>query len=382
MDKNIFLIPTDRPSRLHNTFNVLRLEIGFELSPNNQNIYITSDEKIKNCYVLTDLDKIVKVDKNNDELWHQHNCKKIILTTDQDLIKDGVQQISDEFLEWFVKNPNCEEVEVDKWASLNEGGYSYHITIPKEEPKPIHEQIIDAVGGKDRFREIAGLKSKQETELEEALNKLKEEHTVLNLYPSNMLKNVAEFGAKSQAKRMYSEEEVIQIQKEWNKFNDNQDSFNGQDDLTFKEWFIKNPSCEFVETERLENGQYVDRLPDGSVIEGVYENYKIIIPPEKPKQEYNNINYGGGFTEEDIQRVSTKQKTLEEAAKIESEYLADYEDKEIYQKGFIEGSKHQAERMYSEEEVWGVINIVIGLKDLGKTHVEISQYFEQIKKKN
>jgi hypothetical protein len=38
---------------------------------------------------------------------------------------------------------------------------------------------------------------KEET-LEEALNKLKEKHTVLNLYPSNMLKNVAEFGAKWQ----------------------------------------------------------------------------------------------------------------------------------------------------------------------------------------
>ena len=37
----------------------------------------------------------------------------------------------------------------------------------QEEPKPIHEQIIDAVGGEDRFREIAGLKPKQET-LEEA----------------------------------------------------------------------------------------------------------------------------------------------------------------------------------------------------------------------
>jgi hypothetical protein len=36
---------------------------------------------------------------------------KIILTTDQDLIKDGVQAIDDEFLEWFVKNPSCEEVE-------------------------------------------------------------------------------------------------------------------------------------------------------------------------------------------------------------------------------------------------------------------------------
>jgi hypothetical protein len=30
--------------------------------------------------------------------------QKIILTTDLDLIKDGVQSIDNEFLEWFVKN--------------------------------------------------------------------------------------------------------------------------------------------------------------------------------------------------------------------------------------------------------------------------------------
>lgn len=40
-------------------------------------------------------------------------CEKIILTTDQDLIKDGIQAINDEFLEWFVKNPSCEEVKLD-----------------------------------------------------------------------------------------------------------------------------------------------------------------------------------------------------------------------------------------------------------------------------
>ena len=42
--------------------------------------------------------------------------------------------------------------------------------MEQKEPKPIHEQIIDAVGGEDRFREIAGLKPKQET-LEEAADK-------------------------------------------------------------------------------------------------------------------------------------------------------------------------------------------------------------------
>jgi len=41
------------------------------------------------------------------------SCKKIILTTDQDLIKDGVQSIDDEFLEWFCsKNGEVDFVKV------------------------------------------------------------------------------------------------------------------------------------------------------------------------------------------------------------------------------------------------------------------------------
>jgi hypothetical protein len=38
-------------------------------------------------------------------------------------------------------------------------------------------------------------------------------------------------------KKMYSLEEVLEIQEDWDIFNETQDSFNGQDELTFKEWF-------------------------------------------------------------------------------------------------------------------------------------------------
>ena len=46
--------------------------------------------------------------------------------------------------------------------------------------------------------------------------------------------------------------------------------------------------------------------------------------------------------------------TLEKAAKNESEYLADYDDKEMYKKGFIDGAKWQQEQdknKYSEEDL-------------------------------
>jgi hypothetical protein len=73
-------------------------------------IYITSDEKPKAGDWSLYQNKIHKCieDIVGDEF------KKIILTTDQDLIADGVQAIDDEFLEWFVENPSCEWVEVDK----------------------------------------------------------------------------------------------------------------------------------------------------------------------------------------------------------------------------------------------------------------------------
>ena len=65
--------------------------------------------------------------------------KKIILTTDQDLIKDGVQAIDDEFLEWYVQNPSCEKVKVVKEnlhigevidESYPKGFLDYKIIIP------------------------------------------------------------------------------------------------------------------------------------------------------------------------------------------------------------------------------------------------------------
>lgn len=39
-----------------------------------------------------------------------------------------------------------------------------------EEPKPIHEQIIDSCGGEERFKEITGLKPRQEIKFEDLFN--------------------------------------------------------------------------------------------------------------------------------------------------------------------------------------------------------------------
>jgi hypothetical protein len=129
--KNIHVLPTDKPSRLHYfTAN----KAGYYLYPNNglviprnpncinQNIYITSDEDLMiGDYYIAGVDIYQCLSSIElEDLSIDSYCKKIILTTDPELIKDGVQAIDDEFLEWFVKNPSCKGVEIaDLWKDGN-----------------------------------------------------------------------------------------------------------------------------------------------------------------------------------------------------------------------------------------------------------------------
>ena len=82
------------------------------------NIYITSDEEIKvgDWYFITE--SISKCESKYEANDLTDICKKIILTTDPQLIADGVQSIDNEFLEWFVNHPSCEEVKIESWQTL------------------------------------------------------------------------------------------------------------------------------------------------------------------------------------------------------------------------------------------------------------------------
>jgi hypothetical protein len=238
--KNIHLIPTDKPSRLIFDKKEDRLlpiqEESFWMEHQdlveNQNMYITSDAKIKEGVNQWYLDKFLNKPRNSNGAQYVGSQNVIILTTDQDLIKDGVQAIDDEFLEWFVKNPSCGEIQVEKSFHWDNGVYEYEIIIPKEEPKQIDEkgnpltywggleepkqiyqQIIDVVGGEDKFKEIAKIKPKQET-LEEAAEKFIENIMRYSFNSNetrtfaNRLLKCTEFGAKWQQERMYSEEDM------------------------------------------------------------------------------------------------------------------------------------------------------------------------------
>ena len=140
--KNIHLLSTDKPSRLFKyQLDEITLNISKHLLQRNYgfNIYITSDEEIKEgdyfiAYSVT-IDKKPYISCASEYKERKKEKGKIILTTDQDLIKDGVQAIDDEFLEWFVNNPSCEEVKIIKVPYFDESGHSYLLIIPKEEPK-------------------------------------------------------------------------------------------------------------------------------------------------------------------------------------------------------------------------------------------------------
>jgi hypothetical protein len=124
--KNVHLLPTDKPSRLFkdNFGKFLLISINIDQGQDNfksYHIYITSDEVKKHGdWVISNLNEVTRF----RSLYCQNEYRKIILTTDQDLIKDGVQSIDDDFLEWFVKNPTCESVEVKNISIKVVKGYN------------------------------------------------------------------------------------------------------------------------------------------------------------------------------------------------------------------------------------------------------------------
>lgn len=154
--KNVHILQTDQPSRLFYNVGGDLLFTNYKNYYNGVNIYITNNEEIKDWFIhsshgITNIYKAKSVVGNSiitecgNECWIQYS-KKIILTTDQSL--DGVQGIEDEFLEWFVNNPSCEEVKFEKehddTVPYLKMRYCkpYKIIIPSEEPKIIECYFI------------------------------------------------------------------------------------------------------------------------------------------------------------------------------------------------------------------------------------------------
>jgi hypothetical protein len=284
--KNIHLLPTDKPNfgrylvfNKENTLCIWDTElIGGQKTLTPHHIYITSDEEIKegDCFLHPD-NTIEKASRNLDG----RGLKKIILTTDQDLIADGVQAIDDEFLEWFVKNPSCEFVKTklvydyeehpELVGNPKEEWSYYKIIIPQDEPKqyPIGGYApgnyhCNCTTCKTTFQgdkravqcESCAIKATQEQPKQETLEEAAEmDETVawelakkrfeeIEGYAPDINNRTHELmvaslqegilaGAKWQAERMYSEEDMHNLMDDYQNWLCNTDG----DLLSFKEWF-------------------------------------------------------------------------------------------------------------------------------------------------
>ncbi len=291
--KNIHLVPTDKLSRLADMEGLLvfgkdfKSPIGHPTMYLYKHIYITSDEEIKEGDAQYDIDGDISWAFGNDSSQWEGN-KKIILTTDTDLIADGVQAIDDEFLEWFVKNPNCEYVEFNDskvvkehiFDGSNDGEIIWEkkIIIPQEEPKQAPFLEADNIDG-----EWLSPVPEERAWQEENLKKIFESYP--NAYPKwGYLNGLILLGLK----RI----EII------NKKNQN-----------------------------------IDDL-------------------EEPKQETLTYSESLKKEERIFNSTMTKQETLEEAAvKYATNHgMMAYVFPEK-RESFIDGAKWQAERMYSEEDM-------------------------------
>jgi len=274
--RNLYVIPTDKPSRL-SILNSGKLNFGAEIMSSSnsrpQNLYITNDKEIKDgdysFYPPFGVSKNIIIDgelvfhieaKNGKGFFTQRTYqtldrnKKIILTTDQELIKDCVQAIDDEFLEWFVKNPSCEEVKVEEVypltcciqkegkTKMNSGCMernrcmNYKIIIPQEEhpnqikcycghtsycdcspleePKQFTpEMLVDLKQGLDNAIQKSNplFPNYKHLNKQETLEEIRK-YAELSYYNGDEI-NAFVNGAKWQAERMYSDEDMKEC---WN----------------------------------------------------------------------------------------------------------------------------------------------------------------------
>jgi hypothetical protein len=235
--KNIHLLPTEKPSRLFKFANQLHLDTIPKEYYKKYQIYITSDEEIKEGVNQWYLDKLLNKPRNSSGSQYGEKQNVIILTTDQDLIKDGVQAIDDEFLQWFIKNPSCEMAHVvydrdiitEGLQTLKFGGY--RIIIPQEEPKSHIEytntndftSMIYNPQEESNFSEVTikafeksmdlTLESEPET-LEDAAENFANSKEWINGGASNWVQFSFKKGAEWQAERMYSEEDLREAFKQ------------------------------------------------------------------------------------------------------------------------------------------------------------------------
>ena len=293
--KNIHLLPTDKSIVNHKKGSICRYVYNnrknqplllcandcFETGSHYQfyNTYITSDAEIKEgtivkipcgvgkvkellwkygndnpSYLVEDLFTYkLRYGQKEGELqinsFKYEDVKKIILTTDQDLIKEGIQEIDEEFLEWFVDNASCEKVEikhiikeyVDEQDAYGYDVNYYKIIIPKP-PKYFFREELSRILTTEEVMENRSnayeFLNFDEEIVEVVAEKFKD--LPMNISTSHAKQKAVEL-LKWQAEKSYSEKEVLeQLNLLYSMKNSTVDTFTDDDDYITMKWFNEN----------------------------------------------------------------------------------------------------------------------------------------------
>ena len=383
--KNIHVLKTNKPSRLtralhyNNSLRLVHKNYKCDVKDEQyQNMYITSDEEIKEGdkylhywyenEVSKDKTKIIisSADINtNNKKERVSYLGKIILTTDQDLIKDGVQAIDDEFLEWFVKNPTCEFLEVeDVYKTFLEGDSKsvsnfrnrYKIIVPKEEPK---KKCILC----HRYPQLEGI-DKCESCYSVIRHSLEQDPMFKDSLLPDVRKTKQECICDSEndkwvctinCKNKESKQETLENDTDSQEWGFENFISSEEDAKIFTDAIIKHPEP----NEKLKNA-FREYGKQETVEEAAMKMYPIKTDPSG--YDINMFSRYGFYN----------------GAKWQVEKTIITTD-DAYSEGFENGKKHQAERMYSEEEVLNLLFEYSCNNENDKE--ELKEWFEQFKKK-
>ena len=227
--KNIFLKETDKPSYL---FIIDKSKMFVPEAPylsystvggrvhktegsdiyRPQFIYITNEEKFKKDEWVTDGIEVIKASSkvvDAQGLVNRRDWRKVVLTNDTSLIEDGVQEVSSSFLSFYAEN-TPDYVEIFETKVYNEtlqdyAGSLYSYKFPQKEEIKTEENVIDQWLEKNGNPEIM-------KQVEREAEELELQHYAKKYY-NNFDKRKEEFafldGARWQAERMYSEEDML-----------------------------------------------------------------------------------------------------------------------------------------------------------------------------
>jgi len=342
--KNVHVLPTTQPSRLQLNiyskklilFNNIQSE-NESVHLSNQHIYITSDAMIEtgDWYISESLNGLNKFKWTRNEKIKY--VAKIILSTDPTLIRDGVQEIDDEFLEWFIKNPTCEYAEINDWLDVNGniafgGNIRYQICnqfhdkkiiIPQEEQK---QHLINMMQDDEKL----GLYEEPKQDLEKEIFELEQELDI----PSSM--------------RWHNSKPKQEILPE---FTLSKGVFDKISDLPQEELYKK--SLEL-------NQEFIDNHSSDELDNVMSEfDYQAEEPKQDLEKEWTQLE-DSKLCEPLKSLDESTQETLEEAAErlhpvtmlfdhnSRSRYNEKYDCNLERRNSFIEGAKWQAERSYND----------------------------------